>query len=499
MMNKSIPRNIIVLIAFFSISCQQNKSQGIAAYGKAEKIEELISTYVSYGKFNGSVLVAEEGKLIYKQGFGLANMEWDIPNQTNTKFKIASITKQFTAMLIMQLVAEKKLDLHTPISTYLPDYPKKNADRITLHHLLTHTSGTPDFHDFMDYKEMDPYRYRPEELVNLFAEKELLFSPGENYSYTNTGYDLLGFIIEKITNVPYNQVLQDKIFMPLGMLNSGVDDNRVILKNRASGYSTRYLRGDYVNANYIDMSTPYAAGSIYSTVEDLFLWDQALYTENLLPKKYMELLYGKYISAFNGRHYGYGWIIGGWQVGNTDERVETFSHGGGMSGVRTLITRIPSSKSAIIILSNTDKSPRFEMTSSIIGILENKPYNAKKSIAYSLVDVVAKDGITKGSVYYNDIKTSSDYYIDVDEMNIAGYELLQSDKTEEAAFVFKLNIEAFPNSFIGYDSYGEMLLGLGDTTQAIVNYKKSVELNPRNQNGVRILKALGVIMDTTND
>ncbi len=484
---------LLVLTAVLNISCGQTTMRKT---DKAEKIDEVVTRYAKYGKFNGSVLVAEEGEVIFKKGFGMANFEWDVPNQTDTKFRIASITKQFTSMLIMQLVAEQKLDLQTPISAYLPNYPKKNADRITIHHLLTHTSGTPDFHHFMDYKEMDPYRYRPEELVNLFADQELLFSPGEQFSYTNTGYDLLGYIIEKITGKSYKQVLQDNIFEPLSMLNSGFDDNRVVLKNRASGYANRYLRGDYVNANYIDMTIPYAAGSIYSTVEDMFLWEQALYTENLLPKKYRDLLYGKYISAFNGRHYGYGWIIGGMQIGNTGERIETLSHGGGMPGVKTLITRIPSSKSSIILLGNTEKSARFEITSSIIGILENKPYDPKKSVAYSLVDVVAKEGAEKGLEYYHEIKDADGYYMDVDEMNIAGYELLESDKKNETTIIFKLNTEAFPNSFIPYDSYGEILLTLGDTTQAIINYKKSVELNPNNRGGIRILKELGVDMNT---
>ncbi|MCF6360638.1 MAG: beta-lactamase family protein [Cyclobacteriaceae bacterium] len=483
-----------ILIGAISLSCNSQTSSAKNT-NKADKIEELISNYTSYGKFNGSILVAEEGKIIFKKGFGMADMEWKIPNQTDTKFRIASITKQFTSLLIMQLVAENKLDLQEPISAYLPDYPKKNADRITIHHLLTHTSGTPGFHDFMDYRDMDPYKHSPEDLVKIFAEGDLRFTPGEDYSYTNTGYVLLGVIIEKITGKPYKQMLQDNIFTPLGMLNSGFDDNRVVLENRAKGYTNGYLRNEFYNANYIDMSTPYAAGSIYSTVEDMFLWDQALYTEKLLPQKYIDLLYGKYVSAFNGRHYGYGWIIGGMRVGTTEERVETYSHGGGMPGVRTLFNRIPSTKSSIIMLGNTEKSARFEITNSIIGILENKPYNINKSVAYSLVDVVKKDGIGAGLEYYTEIKGSSDYYMDVDEMNIAGYELLQSDKTEEALFIFKLNVGAFPDSFIPYDSYGEQLLVLGDTTNAIINYKKSVELNPRNKGAVNVLKGLGVMVN----
>lgn len=151
------------------------------AQSKVEQIHELLSTYEEYDKFNGSVLVSDQGKVIYKNGFGLANMEWNIPNQPNTKHRLGSITKQFTAMLILQLVAEGKLDLQTPITTYLPDYPKANGDSITCHHLLAHTSGIPNYTSFPQFMEeisRDPYT--PEELVKMFADKELEFRPGEN-------------------------------------------------------------------------------------------------------------------------------------------------------------------------------------------------------------------------------------------------------------------------------------------------------------------------------
>jgi CubicO group peptidase (beta-lactamase class C family) len=484
--NKTILLASFALLTIINTSCGQNN---ISSQTKADKINELVSRYADYGKFNGAILVAEEGEVIYKKGFGFANMEWDIPNQTDTKFRIASITKQFTAMLILQLVAEKKLDLNVPISTYLPDYPKQNADKITIHHLLTHTSGTPEFDEFIYFYDIERNRHRPEELLSIFAEGELQFTPGEEYAYSNTGYVILGVIIEKISGKSYAKALQDNIFTPLEMLNSGYDNNRTILKNRASGYYTTYGRGNYINANYLDMTIPYAAGSIYSTVEDLYIWDQALYTDKLLPKKYRDLLYGKYIPA-RSRYYGYGWFIADMQVGNTNEKVQTVSHGGGMDGFRTMITRIPSSKSSIIILSNAEKSPRYEITKAIIGILQNKTYDPKISVAYSLVDVILKEGISTGLDYYTEVKDAEGYYLDVDELNMAGYELLWADREKDAETVFKLNVEAFPNSFIVYDSYGEMLLLLGKKDEAIKNYRKSVELNPNNKGALRVLEEL---------
>ena len=477
---------VFALISLLNTSCGQTK---------VDKLNSLVGTYAEYGKFNGSVLVAEKGEVIYKKGFGLANMEWGIPNQPDTKFRLGSITKQFTAMLILQLVAENKLKLEAPISTYLPDYPKKPGDIITIHHLLTHTSGIPDYTSFPGFRDMMRDTYRPEEIVNLFDDSALEFTPGERYEYSNSGYILLGYIIEKITGKSYEQVLQSKILTPLKMNNTGYDHNGTVMKNRASGYNQ--IGNTFQNANYIDMSVPYAAGGIYSTVEDLYLWDQALYSEKLLPKKYMDLLFAKYIPADGQNYYGYGWEIGKMNAGSSGDQIETISHGGFINGFNTQITRVPSDRSLIVLLNNTGGAPLLEMTTAILGILYNKAYDLpKKSIAYSLLDMIEKDGITKTDSYYKEIKDSGNYYLNENEMNLAGYQLLQSGKATEAASVFKLNVEAFPNSFNVYDSYGEALLALGDTMRAIENYKKSVKLNPANGNGLKTLKKLGVNMDT---
>lgn len=279
-MAKHVFLSVFMLIVIVSSSYGQSK---------IDKLDDLISKFVEYEQFNGSVLVAEKGEIIYKKGFGLANIEWEIPNQADTKYRLASITKQFTAMLIVQLVAENKLALNVPISTYLPDYPKKNGDIITIHHLLTHSSGTPNYTSFPDYRDRMSHSTNPEEIVQFFSDSTLLFTPGEKFDYSNSGYVLLGVIIEKVTGQSYEIVLQEKIFTPLGMNNSGYDHHSAILKNRAAGY---YKNGkSYINASYIDLTVAFSAGCIYSTVEDLFLWDQALYTEKLLPKQYLDLLF----------------------------------------------------------------------------------------------------------------------------------------------------------------------------------------------------------------
>lgn len=482
---KHLSFGILILFALLNSACAQSK---------IEKIDKLLSACAEYGRFNGSVLIAEKGKVIYKKGFGLANMEWNVPNQVDTKFRLASISKQFTAMLILQLVAEGKLQLDVPISTYLPDYPEKNASRITIHHLLTHTSGIPNYTSFPTYRDMMLSPHKPSEIVDLFADAALEFTPGEKFAYSNSGYVLLGALIEKATGKTFEKVLQEKIFTPLKMNNSGYDRNSPVIKNRAAGY---YRNGNaFVNANYIDMSTPYAAGALYSTVEDLYLWDRALYTEKLLPKKYMDLLFEKHTPGF-GNYYGYGWEIGAMRIGSTKEEVQTISHSGTINGFNTQITRIPSDQSLIVLLNNTGGAPLYDMTTDIIGILRDKPYNfPKKSMAYALAEVVEQDGAKAMLSYYEKMKGTDHYYLNEDEMNTSGYHLLQAEKVKEAAAIFKFNVEAFPKSFNVYDSYGEVLLVLGDTAQAIDNYKKSISINPGNKNGLKVLKELGVNTDS---
>jgi CubicO group peptidase (beta-lactamase class C family) len=458
---------------------------------KAEKIEELMTKYSEYGQFNGSVLVAENGKVIFKKGFGLANMEWGVSNQTETKHRLGSVTKQFTSMLILQLVEEGKLKLDVPITTYLPDYPKKTGNLITIHHLLTHTSGIPDFTSFPIYqKELSIKTYSPEALIKIFADSSLQFKPGEKFSYSNSGYFLLGVIIEKVSGKPFEQILRENILNPLKMNNTGYDHHETILKNRASGYEKDGNK--YINAAYLDMSVPYSAGALYSTVEDLYLWDQALYNEKFLSSKTRDLLFKPYIKEM-GSSYGYGWSIGKTPLGNTGDSVPVIGHGGGINGFSSLIQRIPSDRHLIVLLNNTGSAALNEMSIAIMSILYGTTYEMpKKSVAFSLLDVILEKGLASGFEHFNNIKNSKNYSLKENEMNSVGYNLLNSGKVKEAIEVFKLNVISFPKSGNVYDSLGEAYLVDGNEKLAIQNYKKSLEIDPTNTNAKNVLKKLGV-------
>ncbi|MDO6473478.1 serine hydrolase [Maribacter sp. 1_MG-2023] len=471
---------------------------GTMAFGqtKSEQIDELLKEYLAYSKFNGSALVAKDGKVIFKKGYGMANMEWDIPNNPNTKHRLGSVTKQFTAMLILQLAAEGKLDLQAPITTYLPEYPKENGDKITTHHLLTHTSGIPNYTSFPDFfKDVSRDPYTLEEFTTKFQDMDLEFTPGEKFNYSNSGYFLLGVLIEKLSGKTYEEMLDEKIFFPLGMKESGFDHHSTILKNRATGYEKN--GNGFINSPFLDMSIPYAAGSLYATVEDLYLWDQALYTNKLLSQEFMDMYFKPHIPAFGSFHYAYGWMVGNEALGNTTDSIAVITHGGGINGFNTQISRQLSDKSLIVLLNNTGGAPLGKITQSILGIINDKTYDLPKTpLASKLLEVIETKGIDAGVTYFEKNNDNKDFDVNENEMNQTGYQLLGSDKTKEAIQVFKLNVDAYPKSANVYDSYAEALMKSGDNKGAIENYAKAVEMNPGNENAIDMLTKLGV--DTSN-
>lgn len=474
-----------LLTLVFTLACTATEKSK-ANSSKSEKIDELLSLYTEYDVFQGAALIVHEGKVIYKNGFGMANMEWDIPNTEDTKFLIASMTKSFTSMLVMQLVAENKLELNKTVSSYLPEYPKEKGDQITIHHLLTHSAGLG--HD--DTEEEKKYN-RPKDMVKQFSNAPLEFTPGERFEYSNSGYTLLGYIMETVTGKSYEDLLQERIFDPLNMTNSGFYRHRPIIKQMANGYNNSY--GQYYNTDNSDETSAYAAGAIYSTVGDMFLWDQALSTDSLLAKEYRDLLFQKHMVDPSYGHYGYGWEIIDKQIGKTSERVKTFGHSGSINGFRSLYTKIPSSNTTIIFFSNSSKAYLTSMTTAVTGILYEKDYDFPPiPLAKYMLKTIEKEGIEKGIQFYFERKDSSNYKVKEQDLIVAGYKFLQAGNAEYAAMVFKLTTQVFPDRDNPYDSYAEALKTLGRNDEAIFNYKKSLELNPNNNNAIEMLKKMGV-------
>ena len=245
------------------------------------RVEEYMTARVKRDHFSGSILIAREGKVLFSKGYGMANHELDVPNTPHTKFRLGSITKQFTAMAILILQQQGKLNVHDKIKKYMPDAPKA-WDDITIEHLLTHTSGIYNYTESLEFLKTLPVRVTLKELIAKFKDRPLNFKPGEKFSYSNSGYIVLGQIIETASGQNYPSLLKQAIFDPLGMTETGYDNATSILKHRASGY-TRRLGIVLTNCDYIDMSIPHAAGALYSTTLDLLKWDQALTPKSLYP------------------------------------------------------------------------------------------------------------------------------------------------------------------------------------------------------------------------
>lgn len=364
-LRKILSTSTLIFLLASLTSCQENK--------KLETVlDNYVKAFVNQGFFSGSVLVAKDGKILLCKGYGMANYELDVPNTYQTKFKIASITKQFTAMAVLQLQEKGLLHINNTVSKYIPDYP--HGDKFTIYNLLTHTAGIPDFTGFPEYKKEKLKPHTMEQMVAVFKNKPLDFKPGLKYKYSNSGYVLLSYIIEKASGKKYETVLKENIFDPLGMKNTGYAHNDIILKNRASGYQFKEEDETLRNATYIDMSVPAGAGGLYSTVEDLYIWDQALYTEKLATKESVNKIFTPFKDG-----YAFGWEIG------KKFNHEFMWHDGDIDGFVTSICRYPDDKMCIIILSNFAHAFESKISHGLAAIVFGEKYELpKKQIAVTL-------------------------------------------------------------------------------------------------------------------
>jgi CubicO group peptidase (beta-lactamase class C family) len=306
----------------------------------ARSLDQIVQPYVQDKTFMGSVLVARGADVLLSKGYGSANLEWEVPNTPSTKFRLGSITKQFTAASILLLEERGKLKLDDPIKKYETDAPAA-WDRITIFNLLTHTSGIPNFTDLPEYQTMQLSDTPVAKTIATVRDRTLDFFPGEKMSYSNSGYIVLGDVIEKVSGVSYERFVQDNIFTPLGMKDSGYDSNSAIIAHRASGYSPS-PKGP-VNAGFVHMSIPHAAGALYSTTEDLLRWEQALFGGKIVSATSLE----KMTTPFKN-NYALGVTV------QTVSGRKVVQHGGGIQGFNTFLAYYPDDKLTIAVLANVN-------------------------------------------------------------------------------------------------------------------------------------------------
>ena len=325
-------------------------------------MDEMIEEYVVDWKFMGAVLVCMNGEILLKKGYGFANLEWEIPNTPSTKFQIASVSKQFTAAAIFLLQDQGKLNVNDLVKQYLPDSPDA-WNKITILHLLTHTAGIHTYNDADVLNYFTPTRKiecTPENILEMFLSKPLEFEPGERFAYSNSGFVVLGRIIEKISGQSYGKFLQENLFGPLGMENSGHLSYKEILKNRADGYDQ--CNGELQNSDLFDIAICYACGSLYSTVEDLLKWVQGLFAGKLLNESTLQQM----ITPFKD-NYACGLEV------TPEKGRKVIRHKGKTPGFKSVLSYYPDDQLIVTVLSNNEYgSATFEIARMVASIARNE-------------------------------------------------------------------------------------------------------------------------------
>lgn len=318
------------------------------------------------------VLVAKDGKVFYKKAFGKANLELDVEMDTEHVFRLGSITKQFTAAAILKLAKEGKLSLKDDITKFIKDYPV-HGHAITLEHLLAHTSGIRNYTNLPKFTaEVRKKDYNPEELINFFKDEPMDFSPGEKHAYSNSGYILLGRVIEIVSGKMYGEYIDAAFFQPLGMKNSFYDYSSKLIPKRIPGYQKK--GNTYENSDYLSMTLPYAAGSLVSTVEDLFIWNEAVMGDFVLSTKSREKAHAAQVLN-NGKIIDYGL---GWRLGNV-QGSPSIKHGGLVNGFTSNALYLPDGKIFVAVLSNCDCTRSLDvLASKMAAIVLGKPYQWKE-------------------------------------------------------------------------------------------------------------------------
>ncbi len=356
---------LLVLLAIAAPAAAQAPAP--PADARVARIDSLVRAFHAVGRFSGAVLVGEGGRVLFEGGAGEANREWHLPNGPAVRFRIASTTKQFTAALVLQLWEEGRLELDAPVGRYLPEYPRPQGDRVTLHHLLTHSSGIPDYVGLPGfYATIARREHTPAELVALTSALPLEFEPGSRWSYSNSGYVLLGLVIERVTGKPYERVLRERILDPLGLADTGYDRPDEVVERRASGYVA--VEGGYANAPFLDPSVVYSAGMLRSTVRDLFRWDGALRAERVFrrPATAARMFTGHVATGAPPGPYGYGWFVG--ENTFAGRKVGVVQHGGTIPGFTAGFWRMDDGR-VVVVLDNTMSPAVAEMQKAIAEIV----------------------------------------------------------------------------------------------------------------------------------
>lgn len=487
----------IVVALFLCLFC--------SAQSPVQQIDSILNQLHNEEDFNGNVLISEKGKIIYEKSFGYANYENKTPLTKDSIFLIGSVSKTFTATAILKLKEQGKLNLDDNILKFLPDLPYKD---ITIRHLLTHMSGLPEYQSPEVIKEIEGKGVNNAELEKVFAGLNLKqeFPAGSKWEYSNTNYIFLALIVEKASSISYPQFLQKYIFEPAGMKMSFVLKGNVpaqYAKNIVDGYrQMSYVSLTGVNVNnlsggrsfYLTVSNLYGAGGIYSTAGDLNKFHRALQSGKILKKQTLAEMYnpakstnGKDYETFRNSNYLSAYGLG-WFVARDESTGKIVYHSGGSVGYASYFLWNTAKDQCVIILTNNELIKHYTPT-ALMKILNSQAYKLdSKSLAKALGREYVLRGLQGMEKLYDRLKLNPDYTFREGEMNDLGYQLMLDKNDSQAAIrILKLNAEKFPASYNVWDSLGEIYYKAGNRDDAIKNYEKSLQLNPKNEEGKQML------------
>jgi CubicO group peptidase (beta-lactamase class C family) len=419
---------------------------------KISEFNEVLSTLHEYNLFNGVVLVARGDEIIYKEAFGKANFEWDVHHTTDSRFQIASITKTFTACLTMQFIEMGLLRLDDVITDHLTDYPSKTGDIITIKHLLEQSSGIPDYLNDPEFLKYDALleHGRYELPNNYFAELELEFEPGTDWNYGNSGYYLLGLIIEQISGMTYEEALQKYIIEPSGLTDTGYASSFEIIEGLASGYVSSPV--GFQRAPSFHSSAGFSAGMMYSTATDIFKWSRALIQGRLFPENQLQKMLSHQIED-----YGYGIFLGEQRIGNHSELV--ISSFGNMPGYSSHLSYFAESDYTLIIMDNTQQCTNSIFFSLRDIIFQQSVPQIREPGSGLLASIIEERGVEEAVEYFWELNKTRAGECDfsIQEFMKLSEFYLEKEHTETAIQILELAAVVYPNSSMIRDKLSELV------------------------------------------
>jgi len=444
------------------------------------KIDHMIRQYRSQDRFSGTAMVAHDGDEIYYQGFGFLDREKKIPNTANQMLKIGSIVKDFTAVLILQLTEQNKLQLDGTIGKYIDDFPDDISRKVTIRQLLRHESGFGDYLMSPELGKILPDLKSVSDIINLFIDRPLLFEPGTGERYSNSGYTVLGAIIEKITGISYFKNVEENILNPLSMRDTFFDWQIISEFKQSPKWYLRASTGRFYESPFDEWPSP--SGGAYSTGRDLLKFELSLLHDNKLLSDKSKVLLATRFSGKSSKTWN--------EIIDNPDMVA--GKAGGSPGSNAVVINDLGRKYIIVVLANFDEPIAEILGKNIHALIQGKEYPPpKRNIFEQCYHMYKENGLSGLQSSFENIVREYDFQDPQDFiLNRVGYDLLTEERANEAIDIFKLNTKLFPEIANTWDSLGEAYMRAGENAKAVDNYRKSLKLNPENQNAREMIKQI---------